>query len=79
MKKRKQLTRAMLTFVMVMVIVIITVMLLVLVLMLVVMRANTWARSGAGRSAEGRRRVGVSVGHFQQTAGGIHWKQVGKS
>lgn len=74
----------MLQFVMVMVIVIVTVMLLVVVvlmlvlmlmlllLVLLLLSANTWARSGAGRSAEGRRRVGVAVGHFQQAAGGVH-------
>lgn len=75
------LQRLMLQFVMVMVIVIVTVMLLVVVVVLVLvlmlmlvllLSANTWARSGAGRSAEGRRRVGVAVGHFQQAAGGVH-------
>lgn len=79
------LQRLMLQFVMVMVIVIVTVMLLVVVvlvlvlmlmllllLVLLLLSANTWARSGAGRSAEGRRRVGVAVGHFQQAAGGVH-------
>lgn len=76
------LQRLMLQFVMVMVIVtvmllvvvvlMLVLMLMLLLLVLLLLSANTWARSGAGRSAEGRRRVGVAVGHFQQAAGGVH-------